>query len=40
MAGFKLKRHALKPEKELSVKGLKVIEPVNDRFTAAADYRN
>lgn len=30
----------MKPERELEVPGFMVIEPVNDRFTAAVDYRN
>lgn len=29
-----------KKAKELDFPGLRVVEPVNDRSTAAADYRN
>lgn len=40
MAGIELKRYTPKPETELDAPGLKVIEPVNDRFAAGSDYRD
>lgn len=39
-AGSKLRQYTLKPERELDVIGLKVVETINDRFVAAVDYRN
>lgn len=40
MAGSKSKRYTTKPERELNVYCLKVIEPVKDRFAAAVHNQN
>lgn len=40
MAGFKLRQYNSTPERELDIPGLKLFEPVSDRFADAVRYRN
>lgn len=39
-AGSRTRRYKSKPEKDLDVLGLRVIEPINYRLAAAVDYSN
>lgn len=39
-AGKKSRRYELEPERYLDIPGLRVIESVNDRFSATVDYCN
>lgn len=38
MAGKKPRRYESNPEREVDEPALSVVEPLNDRFAAAADY--
>lgn len=40
LAVERLRQHILKPERELDVTTLKVIEPANDHFAALVNYHN
>lgn len=40
MSDNKLRWYTPKPERDMDVAGLRVIEPINDHLAAAFDYRN